>query len=69
MRQVFVDTSAFAALVDKNDDNHAKAVGFNKTMSDIRLVTTNYILDELYTLLLLHAGYSKTLHFKNQLDF
>jgi predicted nucleic acid-binding protein len=48
MNQVFVDTSAFAALADKNDDNHAKAVVFNKTISGIRLVTTNYVLDELY---------------------
>lgn len=69
MKQVFVDTSAFAALADKNDDNHFKAVAFNKTISDIRLVTTNYVLDELYTLLLLHAGYSKTVQFKQQLDF
>jgi predicted nucleic acid-binding protein len=69
MKQVFVDTSAFAALADKNDDNHAKAVGFNKTISGIRLVTTNYVLDELYTLLLLHVGYGKTVEFKNRLDF
>jgi uncharacterized protein len=69
MKQVFVDTSAFAALADKNDDNHAKAVDFNKTISGIRLVTTNYVLDELYTLLLLHAGYSKTVQFKHRLDF
>jgi predicted nucleic acid-binding protein len=43
MKQVFVDTSVFAAPADKNDDNHAKALGFNKTISGIRLVTTNYI--------------------------
>lgn len=69
MKQVFVDTSAFAALADKKDDNHAKAVSFNKTISGIRLVTTNYILDELYTLLLLNTGYGKTVEFKSRLDF
>jgi uncharacterized protein len=69
MKQIFVDTSAFAALVDKDDDHHVKAVSFNKTISGIQLVTTNYVLDELYTLLLLHAGYSKTVQFKGQLDF
>ncbi len=69
MKQVFIDTSAFAALADKNDANHDRAVTFNKTVSGIRLVTTNYVLDELYTLLLLHVGYSKTIQFKNRLDF
>jgi predicted nucleic acid-binding protein len=69
MKQVFVDTSAFSALADKKDDNHTKAVSFNKTISRIRLVTTNYILDELYTLLLLHTGYGKTVEFKSRLDF
>jgi predicted nucleic acid-binding protein len=69
MKQVFVDTSAFAALADKNDGNHSRAVAFNKTISGIRLVTTNYVLDELYTLLLLHADYSKTVQFKHRLDF
>ena len=32
------------------------------------LVSTNYILDELYTLLLLHAGYPKIISFKTDLD-
>jgi uncharacterized protein len=59
----------FVALADKDDDNHARSVTFNKTISGIQLVTTNYVLDELYTLLLLHTGYSKTVQFKSRLDF
>jgi uncharacterized protein len=69
MKKVFVDTSAFTALADRDDDNHAKAMAFNKTIDRIQLVTTNYVLDELYTLLLLHTSYVKTVQFKERLDF
>ncbi len=47
---LFVDTCAFFAFIDKSDNNH-------KTVSEIfrnrteKLVTSNYILDELITLL------------------
>jgi predicted nucleic acid-binding protein len=50
MKRIFVDTSAFAALADSKDDNHTKAVEFNHTVRGITLITTNYVLDELYTL-------------------
>lgn len=43
----------FGCPSDRGDDNPAKAVEFNKKTSGIVLVTTNYVLDELYTLLLL----------------
>lgn len=33
-----------------------------------RLVVTNYILDELYTLMLMNQGYQDTVDFKGQLD-
>lgn len=45
MKRVFVDTSALAALADRDDDNYASAVEFNKTISGIKLVTSNYVLD------------------------
>jgi len=69
MKQLFVDTSAFAALADKNDDNHTRAVEFNHQVKGITLVTTNYVLDELYTLLLINVGYTKTVQFKKKIDF
>ncbi|MBD2547678.1 type II toxin-antitoxin system VapC family toxin [Planktothricoides raciborskii] len=68
MKKIFVDTSAFAALADKNDDNHIKAVEFNRQVKGIILVTSNYILDELYTLLLMNVGYDPTVKFKAKLD-
>ncbi|MGV2389676.1 MAG UNVERIFIED_CONTAM: hypothetical protein LVR29_19750 [Microcystis novacekii LVE1205-3] len=51
----------------RNDDNHARAVEFNHQVKGIVLVTTNYVLDELYTLLLVNVGYTKTVQFKKKL--
>lgn len=50
---VFVDTSAFKALMDERDDFYNEAgmiwQGFLKTK--VELLTSNFILDESYTLL------------------
>ncbi|MEM7773488.1 MAG: PIN domain-containing protein [Cyanobacteria bacterium P01_A01_bin.37] len=69
MNRLFVDTSALVALADKDDDNHVNAVSFNQKINGQILISTNYVLDELYTLLLLHAGYANTVRFKAKLDF
>lgn len=55
---IFVDTSAFKALIDKNDEFHNKAV---KILSQIQknnqaLTTNNFILDETYTLIRVKSG-------------
>jgi predicted nucleic acid-binding protein len=69
MRRIFVDTGAWDAIADKGDRNHTKALQFRDDIAGkYTLVTTNYILDELYTLLLLNIGYQQTLHFKSTLD-
>lgn len=51
MQRVFVDTSAFIALLDPRDDCHAQAVHLEQSLSSraVRLVTTNFVLDETYT--------------------
>jgi hypothetical protein len=51
MQWVFVDTSAFIALLDPRDDCHAQAVHVEQSLSGqaARLVTTNFVLDETYT--------------------
>lgn len=67
-RKIFVDTSAFAALTDSKDDNHRPAVQISKNTQGIPIVTSNYVLDELHTLLLLNVGYAKTVQFKTKLD-
>lgn len=59
--QVFVDTSAFKALLDKKDDFHQSVVGIWERIkkSGNELATTNYILDESFTLIRLRCGLEK----------
>ena len=67
---IFVDTSAWIALEDKKDFNHPAALEFKQELlvTRARLVTSNYILDETYTLMLLDLGYPRTVTFKRKLD-
>ncbi len=69
MNRIFVDTSAWDAIIDGGDANHALALLFSDEIAGhYALVTTNYVLDELYTLLLLNIGYQRTIRYKQQLD-
>jgi len=69
MREIFVDTSAWDALADSGDPNHELAVLFRDEIAgQCRLVVTNYILDELVTLLLMNVGYQRAVAFKSVLD-
>lgn len=66
---VFVDTSGFKALVDTGDEFHASAV---KTWSSlarigVTLVTSNYILDECYTLIRVRCGVDVVREFRELL--
>lgn len=45
MDAIFVDTSAYYAIFDKSDKNHARAVTFLKT-NVLPLVTTNLVVIE-----------------------
>jgi hypothetical protein len=69
MRQIFVDTSGWDAIADGGDPNHETALLFRDEIAgQRRLVVTNYILDELYTLLLMNVGYQRVVEFKRKLD-
>lgn len=69
MRRLFVDTSAWDAIADAGDPNHEVARAFQEEIAGHRLlVATDYVLDELYTLLLLNVGYERTLDVKSKLD-
>ena len=69
MRRIFVDTSAWDALADSVDPNHEVALLFRDEIAGgCSLVVTNYILDELYTLLLMNLGYQRAVDFKRKLD-
>ncbi len=67
--KLFVDPSAWVAICDSRDDCHQPALVFNRKIArKFTLVVTNYILDEIYTLLLNNAGYTKTLDFQRTLE-
>lgn len=69
MRRIFVDTSAWDAIADAGDPNHDVALLFQEEIAgQCLLVVTDYILDELYTLLLLNVGYQRAVDFKHKLD-
>ena len=53
---IFTDTSAWYAHIDKSDANHAAAVELVKNL-DRPLITSNYIFDEILTLVKLRMGY------------
>ena len=53
---IFVDTSAWYALLDKNDANHYAAVKFYDSLVH-PLVTSNYIADEVISLARIRLGY------------
>lgn len=67
--EVFVDTSGFKALLDKEDELHKDAVsiwdGLKK--QKVILLTTNYILDETFTLLRAKCGLALVLEFRDHL--
>jgi predicted nucleic acid-binding protein len=67
MQRVFVDTSAFIALLDPRDDCHDHAVHIEQTLSSqaMRLVTTNFVLDETYTGLRSKIQHSAILRFRD----
>lgn len=69
MRRIFVDTSAWCAIEDGGDPHHAASLQFKDEIAGAcGLVTTDYVLDETYTLLLLNLGHERTVAFHNRID-
>ena len=64
--EVFVDTSGFKALVDEKDEFHYRAVEKwdNFARKGVSLVTSNYILDESYTLIRVKCGLKVVKNFR-----
>ncbi len=63
---VFVDTSAWYALLDRKDLNHLAAARFVE-QSAIPLVTSTYVLDETVTLAKRHLGHAAAVRFGDRL--
>ncbi len=55
----FIDTGAFYASLDTRDQNHKRSLKIWEKLenTNIRLITSNHILDELATLLARKIGY------------
>lgn len=66
---VFVDSSAFKAITDIKDDFYPQAARLWEKLSqqNSQLVTSNYILDETFTLLRLKCNLGTALNFKQRL--
>ena len=63
--KVFVDTSAWAAYYDPSDRWHAAARDAiqRSVHARVTFVTTDYVMDETLTLLLMHAGRRPAIQF------
>ena len=61
--EVFIDSSAFKALVDENDDFSVEAERLLEILKkkNCSLLTSNFILDEIFTLLRVKCGLEKAL--------
>lgn len=67
--KIFIDTSAWIALENKKDIHYEDAITFKYEITNrrYRLYTSNFILDETYTLLLANVGYEKTVGFAKRI--
>lgn len=65
MNQVFSDANAWVALNSKRDQLHDAAVRTNRELlqSGHRYVTTNFVLDETYTALMMKVGHFAAVDF------
>ena len=69
MIELFVDTSAWDAVLDAADPDHGAALQFRDEIVGQRLlVVTDYVLDELYTLVLMNLGYQSAVGIRQTLD-
>lgn len=68
--RVFIDASAYVALLRENDTNHTAAVAIHSTLQQQRaqFVTTYFVVAEAHALLLRYLGISTAHRFLQNLD-
>jgi predicted nucleic acid-binding protein len=71
MKKIFVDTGAWVALNNKRDKFHNDAVNANKMLlkAGYFYITSDYVLDETYTMLRYDVGYKKSVGFGYDINF
>lgn len=67
---VFIDTSFFKAIIDQKDEFHNKAAEISDFLKKDKseLVTSNFILDESFTLIRIKCGLKVALKFREYLE-
>ena len=62
---IFIDTSAFLALENRTDEYHTQALIFRDFLLQSKepLLTSDYVLDESYTIIRMRAGHSIAVEF------
>lgn len=70
MKKIFVDTSAWIALADRDDRNHLKAVNshIRNLEYKVKYVISNLVLFETITRLRYNLSHSAALKFKKEID-
>ncbi|MBI5756333.1 MAG: type II toxin-antitoxin system VapC family toxin [Nitrospirae bacterium] len=68
--KVFIDTGAFCALTIPKDEHNQKAKSIYKQLKDSKaiLYTSDYVLDEVYTLLKTRASHATSIKFMDELQ-
>jgi len=68
--KVFLDTGAFLALPDEDDDYHsvAKSVHAQLLGTHAQLLTSNFVLAETYTLIRFKVGHPAAVEFMKRFD-
>ena len=67
MNGVFVDTSGWDAIIDRKDSSHPTAREFIEK-NRLPLVTTDYVMDETVTLILVRLGHGYAVRFLDSLQ-
>lgn len=67
---VFIDTSFFKAIIDQKDEFHKKATKIMDQLKQIKpdVITSNFILDESFTLIRVKCGLKLALKFREYLE-
>jgi predicted nucleic acid-binding protein len=67
--RIFIDTSAFYALLDRDDENHrrAKSTWIDLLSNENTFLTSNYVLVETFALLQHRLGMEAVRGFKNDI--
>ena len=69
MKPILMDTNGWIAINSKRDQLHAAAVTTNQQLlkAGYRYLTTNFVLDETYTGLVMHIGHAAAVDFGERL--